>query len=219
VDRKEKKAIRLRITQLLDSNNPNYEEIQRLSKLLGKVEEKEKPILLKVHDEEKNVTEDKIGIHTRVYKISPEKYLELKFEGKTRSEIAKYYNMTTNELVSEVKSLKHFGLLPKDSGLRGKNLVNRLPKERYYHLKEEGYTEVEICRIYKVSHQTLIDYKKKHGIELDMRGRPSKRDIVSRDEYLEYKSQGLALWQISKLLKVSRNTLWNLRKEWGLLDG
>lgn len=194
MDKKTKKAIRLRIIQLLDSENPNYSEIQRLSKMLGV----EAPVARASRRKEKVV--------------EVEVFVKMRNEGYSHQEIADYYGITKKRLKSEVIMLYRKGDLKGGVTPTGRNPVLKLSREDYLALKEKGMSDMNISKMFGVPHCQISYKRAKWGMI------PQKNKVkISKEEFLEMKNSGLTIKEIAARTNLSRNGLYNYRKNWGLV--
>jgi transposase len=196
VDKKEKKAIRMKILDLLDKD-PDNPEIQRLSNLLKKDKK----------DETGKVIE-------RGYKrkfVDPEKYIELRNQNFTMNEIADFFGCSIKLLISEVSILRSQGLIKKGDTKAGRQRI-KLTKEQYLKFKKDGLSDLEIAREIDAHPSSIKNFKRRCNIP-DLRNTTEK---ITKEEYLLKKEQGLSDEKISNEYGVGRWTLYRKRKLWGI---
>jgi transposase-like protein len=99
--------------------------------------------------------------------------------------------------------------------------LERLPKEKYVELKNQGLTDGEICRRYDIDEKTtLYRMKKKWGL-LKKTG-PTRlqalKEKLTKEEYLRLKNQRMTDREILKSLGLSsgQDVLTLLKTRWGL---
>jgi DNA-binding CsgD family transcriptional regulator len=199
MDKKEKKAIRMKILDLLD-NDPDNPEIQRLSKLLGE-EDSFTPRTRKPK---------KTHFHT-----DPEKYIELRLAGKRMKEIAEYFGISYKELKNEITILMKREIIPKGVIPRGiGNLLNRMTKEEYLAKKEQGLTDEAIAKELGLSKTAFTTKRKEWGIEFKKK---KERNIITEQEYREMKYQLMTDYQIVKEKGMHHKTLLQYKRIWGVI--
>ena len=190
----------MRILDLLDTD-PNNPEIQRLSKLLSKVdpetEKPRKPRTRKTH-----------------YFVDPEKYIQLRKQGMSMEATAEHFGTTYQVLKCEVVVMMQKGIIPKGAIPRGTgNLKNRMTKKEYLEKKTSGISDEEIAKQLGLSKTSFTRKRKEWGIE----GRTRKHiNKITLEEYRQMKYDLLTDYQIATKIGVCANTLKNYKRKWGI---
>ena len=192
MDRKTKKAIRLKIVQLLDSPNPDKKEIERLGKLLSQKEDKTTRMI------------------TRKKVVDAETYIFLRNQGYSMAEVAAHFKCSLEKLRSEVTMLRNRGVIPKNATPYGNRGRAKISREDYMQLSESGKSDTQISEEMNLCRSTLVKWKREWGI------RHNKKITITVDEYLEYKHQGMSDIEIENKLGYSRSALYKFKIKHGL---
>jgi hypothetical protein len=206
MDKKQKKAIRLKIIQLMDSPNPDYTEIHRLSSMLGVKVKKEKP--LKVNKTNWSRVK-KTNFH-----VEPNKYIELRNEKKSMEEIAEYFGCPLNILISEVNILRKNEVIPPGAIPYGRGKKITITKEEYLSKKEQGYTDEKIAKELGFSTRNLFRKRKEWGITLKIK---KVSNLILEEEYRALKIQKKTDKEIANIKGMNRCTLQNYKRKWGII--
>lgn len=198
LDRKERKAIRMKLIQLLDIPNADQNEIKRLGSLLKR-------------DVSEQVKTRKVTVNPKF--VDPEKYIELRLEGKSQKEIADYFNCTLPQLKSELSNLRKKGVIPKGATKKGRDKT-RLTKEEYLEYRKTISSDMKLAEILGVHHTTIKNMKSGWGLS----GRHKKYNVISKDEYLEMKKQGMKDWEIEVTNGLHKYSLYKYKIKWGLQE-
>lgn len=204
MDRKQKRAIRFKITQLLNSPNPDYNEINRLYGMLGVRQEPKVPEVKKRGKQ----------IDYRKPFISAEEYIKLRGANKSKIQIAAMYNVTVYRLEMELQLLRYRGELKKGILKNGRGLKLGITVKRYLAYKEQGLKDCEIAEKYGVSGSVVSEFKKRNNIKLKFSYKKTKP--IPKEEYFELRNKGWTLIKIAEYFGVHKQTLQKRREGWAM---
>jgi transposase len=151
----------------------------------------------------------------RITSLTAEIYIKLRNEGKSRKEIASQYDLTDKQVKSLTDLWRQRGEFKKDSVSNAPKEVN-IPYEKYIEYSQQGLSDMEIAKIYNVTHHTIYGRKrawKKEGKKFE------KRDFLTIEMYLELKEKEMTDHEIARLLNVNPGTIHNYKQKWGLVNG
>jgi transposase len=203
MDKKQLRAIRLRIADLLDSPNPDEAEIKRLGKLLGEPDE----------EAERKCKTRKPRVKYNIGKVKASEYIKMREKGLNMRQIAEHYKITLEQLSAELSKLRRDGELLPGLLRMGREPHITLTLKKYEAYKKRGVTDREISRIEEISTCSLVRLKRNWGLKIG----EIPTLTLTKEKYLELQAEGVSNTKIAQMFNTHRSSIYNLRKRWELL--
>lgn len=199
MERKEKRAIRLEISKLLDfkcaecvPQNCNscdvYTRIRSLANKISPSKERE----------------------TFTTKLTAQIYSKLRKEGLTRKEIGERYGIDAKRVKNLVDGWRQKGIIKK---VNKYNERLKLTKEEYVELSKT-MSDIKIAERCGVEKSTIYKNKRKWGLN---REQVSKNGTFTKEIYIKMKTKGMSDFNIAVEIGVMPTVIYYHKKRWGIL--
>lgn len=149
---------------------------------------------------------------SKAIQLDYDMYMVHKQQGMTDFQICKKYKIGNSTLSTRKKAWK----IPKAKEPVNKK-INKLDKKEYYTLKLKNFSDKEIAKMWGIGNGTLVNFKKENNIKggLDPTCKLDKMNFT-KEQYLKYRLEGHADYQIARLIGVTKNTVYEWKKRQGL---
>jgi transposase len=200
VDKKEKKAIRMKILYLLDKD-PDNPEIQQLSNLLASPEkvkqEGNKQRLKSLKETNRKKNGEPLLFDVKIY-------IDMRNQGISRAIIADHFGVDLDQLQKELlRARKRGELKPGDIKTRNSRDII-FTKEMYLECKEQGMQEQEIMKKFGIHANSFIARKREWGIRIQ-----EKKKHIAKDILVGWLLKGYTVPQIAIQMNVHKRTVYN----------
>ena len=119
--------------------------------------------------------------------VTREEFEKLVNDGKSNKEIAEYYGLTASGLT---RLKQRLGIPTRTRVVKVKKIIRPIGKykpkditlEMYNDLKEKGYNQRQMAEAWGIGVTSVVDVKKRLGIELNMVGRRAEKERDKNDE-------------------------------------